>query len=222
MRGSPGPPKRVKRKLPIGASGTTGTTVFRRPVLTEEDSASGVSITWPAEDEGEVGQNAEARNRVDRALERLFEQRGVGGRFADRLAAGALIGGEFERSQMLPRWRWSISKALGRVTATDLMLASPGRVLSSIARLGSLLRWVALWPPSWVIDSLRLEGQREAVDRLERRGEADRRALVADPFGGDGEGGAVGRVDHEVWLVDVDLDFAHADRDAADDLGDGF
>ena len=45
---------------------------------------------------------------------------------------------------MLPRWRWSISKAFGRVTAIDLRLASPGVVFSSIARLGSWLRRVAL------------------------------------------------------------------------------
>ena len=36
------------------------------------------------------------------------------------------------------------------------------------------------------------------------------------------EGRAVGRVDHEVRLVDVDLDLAHPDRNAADDLRHGF
>ena len=36
------------------------------------------------------------------------------------------------------------------------------------------------------------------------------------------EFGTVGRVDHEVRLIDVDLDFAHPDRDAADDLWHGF
>ena len=36
------------------------------------------------------------------------------------------------------------------------------------------------------------------------------------------KGRAVGRVDHEVRLVDVDLDRAHADRDAADDRGHRF
>ena len=39
------------------------------------------------------------------------------------------------------------------------------------------------------------------------------------PCAVDREGRAVGRVDHEVGLVDVDLDRAHPDRDAADDRG---
>ena len=42
-----------------------------------------------------MGQDAEAGDRIDGAFERLFEQRRVGHRFADRLAPGALIGGEF-------------------------------------------------------------------------------------------------------------------------------
>ena len=83
-------------------------------------------------------------------------------------------------------------------------------------------RWVALRPPSWVIVSFGSKGEREAVDRLEGRAEGDRGALVADAFGADREGGAVGGVDHEVFAVDVDADFAHADRDAADDFGHDF
>ena len=48
-----------------------------------------------AEDEGEVRQDAETGDGIDRALERLFQQRRFGDRFADRLASGALVGGEF-------------------------------------------------------------------------------------------------------------------------------
>src|SRR5215213_10610469 len=57
---------------------------------------------------------------------------------------------------MLPRWRWSISKAVGSVTDKALMLASPGRVRRSNWRLGLLERFVFL--PSWrtVIDGLNL------------------------------------------------------------------
>ena len=96
LRGSPElPPKRVKRKLPIGASGTTGTTVFRSTSLDRGGFGLGGEHHLAAEDEGEVGKDAEARDRVDRTLERRFKQRGVGRRFSDRLAPGALVGGEF-------------------------------------------------------------------------------------------------------------------------------
>ena len=47
------------------------------------------------EDEGEVGQHAEAGDGIDRSLQRFFQQRSFGDRFADRLAPGALVGGEF-------------------------------------------------------------------------------------------------------------------------------
>ena len=47
------------------------------------------------EDEGEVGQDAEAGDSVDGTFERRFKQRGVGDRFTDRLATGAVIGGKF-------------------------------------------------------------------------------------------------------------------------------
>ena len=85
-----------------------------------------------------------------------------------------------------------------------------------------MLRAVALWPPSWVIDIFGEKPKRRAVDRVKVGGEVGDRALIADPFGGDREGGAVGRVDHEVGLVDVDLDRAHPERDPADDLRHGF
>ena len=96
-------------------------------------------------------QAAEARDGVGGAGERLVEQRCCRRRRADRLAPGALVGGQFGLEQRLPRWRWSISKAFGRVTATDLMLASPGRVVRSKRRLGFWLRAVAFRPPSWLI-----------------------------------------------------------------------
>ena len=48
--------------------------------------------------------------------------------------------------QMLPRWRWSISKAFERVTLSDLMLASPGRVLRSNCSCGFFALLVPLRP----------------------------------------------------------------------------
>ena len=64
---------------------------------------------------------------------------------------------------------------------------------------------------------LRLEGKRRAVVGVEVGREVGHRPLVADPLRVDGEVRAVGRVDHEVRAIDVDSDFAHPDRDAADD-----
>ena len=95
-------------------------------------------------------------------------------------------------------------------------------VLRSNCRAGSLPRAVALWPPSWVTDIFGVKGRVAQLTAMKVGGEGDRGALVADPFGADREGRAVGRVDHEVGLVDVDLDLAHPDRDAADDLGHRF
>ena len=123
--------------------------------------------------------------------------------------------------QRLPRWLWSISKALGRVTAIDLMLASPGRVVRSNCRAGLAARGSPCGRRAGD-RHLRLEGKRGAVDGVEVGGEVGDRALVADPLGGDAKRIAVGRVDHELGLVDVDLDRAHPERDAADDRGHGF
>ena len=97
------------------------------------------------------------------------------------------------------------------------MLASPGRVVRSNWSCGLAPRRVLLRVPSWRIDIFGLKPRACAVDRVEVGGEVGDRALVADPLGGDRGGIAVGRVDHEVGLVDVDLDRAHPDRDAADD-----
>ena len=124
--------------------------------------------------------------------------------------------------QRLPRWFWSISKAFGRVTATDLMLASPGRVVRSNCRLGSLPRLVALWPPSWRIAHLRLEGKRGAVDRAGRARRRRPGALVADPLRRRLEPEQLVGLIMKFGLVDVDLDRAHAQGDAADDRGHGF
>ena len=124
--------------------------------------------------------------------------------------------------QRLPRWRWSIAKALERVTESDLMLASPGRVFRSNCRLGSLVAG-GRTPPAELADRhLRGKGERRAVDGVEVGGEVRDRPLIADSLRGDREGAAVGRVDHEVRFVDIDLDRAHPDRDPADDLGNGF
>ena len=120
---------------------------------------------------------------------------------------------------MLPRWRWSISKAFGRVTESDLMLASPARVLRSNCRAGLAVRSGPLAAAQLLDRHLRLEGQRRAVVDVEVGGEVGDRALVADPLRVDRERAAVGRVDHEVGSVDADPDRAHPDRDAADDRG---
>ena len=45
------------------------------------------------------------------------------------------------REQMLNRWRWSIWKALGRVTVTDFRFASPSRVRRSNWSRGFWERW---------------------------------------------------------------------------------
>ena len=121
----------------------------------------------------------------------------------------------------MPRWRWSISKAFGRVTDErfDVGVAGPGVRSKRSSGFGAALGRLAA---AELRDRhLRLEGQRRAVDRVEVGGEVGDRALVADPLRGDREGRAVGRVDREVGLVDVDLDRAHPDRDAADDRGHG-
>ena len=47
------------------------------------------------------------------------------------------------------------------------------------------------------------------------------RALVAEDFGVDREGVAVGRVEGEVGAVEVDPDGAEAEGDATEDLGSG-
>ena len=87
---------------------------------------------------------------------------------------------------------------------------------------GVLAALVALWPPSWVMVIFGGEGEGVAVDRLEGGGEVGDGSLVTDSLGGDCEGRAVGWVDHEVGLIDVDLDRADPQGDAADDLGDLF
>ena len=81
---------------------------------------------------------------------------------------------------------------------------------------------VALWPPSWVIV---IFGAKASVTQLTAwKGEEKLAAVPWSPTPSEatGKARAVGRVDHEVGLVDVDLDRAHAERDAADDLGHGF
>ena len=95
------------------------------------------------------------------------------------------------------------------------MLASPGRVSRSNCSCGFL---APVLPAHLANRHLRLERQGDAVDHLEVAREVGHRSLVADPLTVDRKGRAVGRVDREVGFVDVDLDRAHPDRDAADDL----
>ena len=125
--------------------------------------------------------------------------------------------------QRLPRWRWSISKAFGRVTETDLRLASPACGVQVELQGGVLAAGGELVAAELGDRHLRGEGEGRAVDRVEVGGEVAT-AVPWSPIPSEAteKGRAVGRVDHEVRLVDVDLDFAHPDRDPADDLGHRF
>ena len=69
--------------------------VSQAPALTVSVSARGHQVDLAVEDEGQARQAAGAGDRVDRAGERLVEQRRGRRRRADRLAPGALGGGEF-------------------------------------------------------------------------------------------------------------------------------
>ena len=102
------------------------------------------------EDEGEPRQAAGAGDRVDRALRSGSSSSGVR---VDALPIGVLpaqwsAASSFSE-QMLPRWLWSIANALGRVTASDLMLASPGRVRRSNCSVG-------FWPRAGVLAAAEL------------------------------------------------------------------
>ena len=65
------------------------------------------------------------------------------------------------------------------MTATDLMLASPGWVLRSNRRLGSLPRAVALRPPSWVIVIFGVKGRVEQLTAM--KGEVKLTAVPWSP-----------------------------------------
>ena len=60
------------------------------------------------------------------------------------------------------------------------------------------------------------------INRNKVGGEVGHGALIPNPFRCHREGAAIGGVDHEVGLFDIDLDRAHPDRNATDDPGDGF
>ena len=61
--------------------------------------------------------------------------------------------------QMLPRWRWSIAKAFGSVTATDLMLASPGAGPQVELERRVLAARVVFLPPSCLTVIVGLNGR---------------------------------------------------------------
>ena len=140
-----------------------------------------------AEDEGDVWQAAVARDRVG-GPSSGFSSSGVSSLAVPigwRPAHCSVSSSALE--QMLPRWRWSISKAFGRVTAIDLMLASPARVSEVELQARVLARAVALLAAELGDRHLRLEGEGRAVDRVEVGAEVGHRALVADPLRGDRE-----------------------------------
>ena len=102
------------------ASGTSGTMVVRWPPPTEVDSACGSRRHLATEDEGEVGQLAGAGDRVGGADERLVEEwRRCAQPVPIACLAGAAAAASWIFVQMLPRWRWSIAKAGGRVAASE-------------------------------------------------------------------------------------------------------
>ena len=197
------PPKTVRLKWPIGASGTTGTVVCSRRSRRSSGlvvSARGHEVDLAVEDEGEARQAAGAGDGVDRAAERLVEQRRRRRRLADRACVPAhSVSTSSFSEQMLPRWRWSIAKACGRVTARDLMLASPGRVRRSKRSCGFFARFVSLRPPTCRTVIFGLKPSESAVDRVE----VARRSSVTVPWSpipwvSTAKWRAVGRVDREV------------------------
>ena len=127
--------------------------------MTVSVSARGHEVDLAVEDEGQARQAAGARDRVDRAGERLVEQRRRRRRLADRGAAGALFSASSFSEQMLPRWRWSISKAFGSVTESDLMLASPGAGPQVELEAGLPARRGCLAAAELADRHLRLEGE---------------------------------------------------------------
>ena len=75
--------------------------------------------------------------------------------------------------------------------------------------------------PERRVVSLGAKGRVRAVGDLEVGGGVGLGAFVAEDFGVDREGIAVGRVEGEVRAVEFDADRAQAQRDAFEDLGQG-
>ena len=149
----------MRRKWPIGASGTTGTVVFSAPVSTEVDSARGDQVDLAVEDEGEARQAAGAGDRVDRARERLVEQRRRRRRVADRLPAGALCRGQLFLGADVAEVALVDREGLreGHRERFDVGVAGAGPEVES--RLGFLLRAGGLALPICVIVIFGLKGR---------------------------------------------------------------
>ena len=166
---------------PIGASGTTGTTVLRWPLLTEEDSASGMIVTWPLRMKATSGQLAEARDRVGGAGERLVKERRFGRRGADRRRPAQCSASSCSRADVAEvalvdreRFRKGDRERLDVGVARD---GSSGRICSA----GFAARLVALLPPTWRIVIFGLKRQRRAVVGVEVGGEV-RRSVPWSPI----------------------------------------
>ena len=142
------PPKRVKRKCPIGTSGMAGTTVLRGGRFERRRFLACVDLA--AEDEGDVGQTAEAGDRVGRVRSvalpaagfRARRRRSPGARrnvpfpvlgFRADVAEVALVDLEGFRQGHGDRFDVGVTRAVVRLNS----------------RPGSLQRAVDFRPPSW-------------------------------------------------------------------------
>ena len=153
---------------------------LQRALRVEKDSARGTSRDLAVEDEGEARQAALAGDRVDRAGERLVEQRGRRRRGADRLPAGAFRAAKFglgaEVAEMALVDREGLRQ--GHRERFDVGVAGPGLEVEA-KRSGSCDRRCVL--AAQLADrQLRFEREGRAVDRLEVGAEVGDRALVAD------------------------------------------
>ena len=163
-------------------------------------------------------QAAGAGDSVDGAGEGGFEQRRRRRRGADRLAPRALRSCQFGLRAEVAEVALVDREGLreGDRERFDVGVAFAGLQVEPQARV--------LGPSGGLLAAElgdrhpRIKAECGTVVGVEVGGEVSDRALVADPLRGDREGTAVGRVDHEVRLVDIDLDRAHPDRDPADDL----
>ena len=122
---------------------------------------------------------------------------------------------------MLPRWRWSISKAFESVTESDLMLASPCAGPEVEAAAPGSRRGGSSCDRRAGGRHLRLEAERRAVDRMEVASEKSVTVPWSPiPWLSTEKGEQLVGLIVKFGLVDVDLDRAHPDRHAADDRRD--
>ncbi len=120
---------------------------------------------WPFRSSDEVGQLVLGGPQVDRAAQRLVEQRGDRLGLAEPRAGGAGAGGELRPLvQTVPMWALSSSSPFGRVTETRRVFASPGFAVSD--RVDRRMA-AALDAAGELERQLRFVGQAGAVGDLE-------------------------------------------------------